>query len=63
VDESVGRLRVLTAHGSYSYYLGIVAFMADREPAYRWDTAWLDSEDAVPARWRSLVTTRQQHGS
>ncbi|MFI9788521.1 ATP/GTP-binding protein [Kitasatospora sp. NPDC051984] len=55
------RLRDLTAGGDYAYYRDIMAFMADREPATWSGTAWLDSADMVRTRWRTLVTTRQQH--
>ncbi|UQA97128.1 hypothetical protein [Streptomyces halobius] len=51
----------MTASGDFRYYVHIAASMGDRPqpdgPAIR----WLDNQHTVRARWRALVTARQDH--
>ncbi|WP_327071869.1 ATP/GTP-binding protein [Kitasatospora sp. NBC_01302] len=53
------RLDQLTQNSDYAYYVDIARFMADLPPEFLSGVRWLDREDSVRARWRTLVTTRQ----
>lgn len=57
----IGRLREATTSGDFAYYVNIAAAMGDLPQPDGPAIHWLDSESAVRARWRTLVTTRQHH--
>ncbi|CCK32968.1 putative ATP/GTP-binding protein (plasmid) [Streptomyces davaonensis JCM 4913] len=57
---TIARLRAQTGDGAYAYYTDIAHFMAGLPlPAGRTPPQWLDGEDNTRARWRTLVTARQ----
>ncbi|MFE2414977.1 ATP/GTP-binding protein, partial [Kitasatospora sp. NPDC059408] len=53
------RLRDLARTGDYAYYTDIAHYMAGLTPDTPSDVHWLDDEEAVRTRWRTLVTARQ----
>ena len=59
-DATVYRLRRLTSDGDYAYLAGIACFMGDRPiPSDARPVRWLESEETVRRRWRTLVTERR----
>ncbi|WP_078661407.1 ATP/GTP-binding protein [Streptomyces sp. NRRL B-24484] len=60
LTATLARLRDATANGDFAYYLDIAHFMADRPLPAPSTTQWLDAEETVRTRWRSLVTGRQE---
>ncbi|MBL1086769.1 ATP/GTP-binding protein [Streptomyces actinomycinicus] len=58
---TIDRLREATATGDFAYYVDIAHFMAGQPLLQPSTTAWLDTEDAVRNRWRTLVDERQRH--
>ncbi|WP_031077722.1 hypothetical protein [Streptomyces sp. NRRL WC-3742] len=56
---TLDRLREATASGDFSYYADIAHYMAGLPLPHPSTTRWLDDENEVRARWRTLVTTRQ----
>ncbi|MGW2255508.1 hypothetical protein ACWCXH_35865 [Kitasatospora sp. NPDC001660] len=54
------RLRDLARAGDYAYYVDIAHHMAGQHPDAPSGVRWLDSEETVRARWRALVTSRQE---
>ncbi|MFJ9460919.1 ATP/GTP-binding protein [Kitasatospora sp. NPDC101447] len=59
LDTAIRDLDQLTRDRDYAYYTDIAAFMADRNLPHPSPARWLDGDQAVRARWRNLVTTRQ----
>ncbi|MFG2910920.1 ATP/GTP-binding protein [Kitasatospora sp. NPDC048286] len=59
LTAAIARLRDATANGDFAYYADIAHFMAGRPLPAPSTTQWLDDEDTVRNRWRTLVTTRQ----
>ncbi|MER6123017.1 ATP/GTP-binding protein [Streptomyces sp. NPDC001795] len=59
---TLSQLREQTQNGDYAYYIDIASFMAGLPlPADHTAPHWLDGEEVTRRRWRTLVTTRQQH--
>ncbi|MEU7154414.1 ATP/GTP-binding protein [Streptomyces sp. NPDC045456] len=58
---TLDRLREATANGDFAYYVNIATAMGDLPQPTGTAIQWLDSETAVRARWRTLVTARQHH--
>ncbi|MGW2255185.1 ATP/GTP-binding protein [Kitasatospora sp. NPDC001660] len=52
-------LRDLARGGDYTYYPDIAHYMAGLTPGTPSDVHWIDDEEAVRARWRTLVATRR----
>ncbi|MFE3770796.1 ATP/GTP-binding protein [Streptomyces sp. NPDC059122] len=61
VAASLDRLQQATSSGDYAYYGDIAHFMAGLPLADVSRAQWLDGEQATRARWRTLVTARQDH--
>ncbi|MEV7218172.1 hypothetical protein AB0O31_34385 [Kitasatospora cineracea] len=58
-DDTLARLREITASGDHRYYLDIARSMADRPADPATNTRWLDNEQAVSDRWHNLVSQRR----
>ncbi|MCO8308779.1 ATP/GTP-binding protein [Streptomyces sp. RKCA744] len=58
---TIDRLRELTATGDFAYFVDIAHYMADLPLPGLTTTHWIDSPDAVHARWRTLVIARRTH--
>ncbi|MFE6869578.1 ATP/GTP-binding protein [Kitasatospora sp. NPDC057692] len=59
LTAAISRLADATTSGDFAYYADIAHFMADRPLPSPSATRWLDDEDTVRTRWRTLVTTRR----
>ncbi|WP_435059753.1 ATP/GTP-binding protein [Streptomyces sp. bgisy060] len=59
VREALNRLAELTAGGDYAYYLDIAHHMVGLALSAPTSVRWSGEADAVPARWRALVTARR----
>ncbi|MFF5491543.1 ATP/GTP-binding protein [Streptomyces virginiae] len=59
VREALDRLAELTAGGDYAYYLDIAHHLAGQVLPAPTSVHWAGDADAVPARWRTLVTARR----
>ncbi len=59
VREALHRLAELTAGGDYAYYLDIAHRMVGLALSAPTSVQWAGEADAVPARWRALVTARR----
>ncbi|MDQ8707576.1 ATP/GTP-binding protein [Streptomyces sp. LHD-70] len=59
VHETLRRLAERTAGGDYTYYLDIAHHMAGLTLPTPTTVRWAGDTDAVPARWRTLVTARR----
>ncbi|MEU3407550.1 ATP/GTP-binding protein [Streptomyces sp. NPDC006670] len=57
--SAIGRLRELTATGDFTYFTDIAHFMGGLPLPGPTTTQWIDSPDAVRARWQDLVQTRR----
>ncbi|MEV6500799.1 ATP/GTP-binding protein [Streptomyces prunicolor] len=54
------RLRLLTNDGDHAYLADIACFMGDRPiTPDAWPVRWLESEETVRRRWRTLVSERR----
>ncbi|MFD9717587.1 ATP/GTP-binding protein [Streptomyces sp. NPDC059076] len=58
VASSISRLHELTREGYYAYYVDIAHFMADLALDTRSHARWLDDQQTVRQRWRSMVIDR-----
>ncbi|MFI5753072.1 hypothetical protein ACIBBE_46410 [Streptomyces sp. NPDC051644] len=56
---TIGRLHELTATGDFAYFTDIAHYMAGLPLPGPTTTQWIDSPDAVRARWQHLVHTRR----
>ncbi|MEV6841718.1 hypothetical protein AB0N17_46305 [Streptomyces sp. NPDC051133] len=61
LTTTIDHLNSPTGPGDYAYYADIARFMAGRPLPQPTITRWLDDEDAVRNRWRTLVTARHGH--
>ncbi|MER7826976.1 hypothetical protein ABTX85_30955 [Streptomyces sp. NPDC096097] len=59
LTAAISRLRGLTATGDFSYFTDIAHFMGGLPLPGPTTTQWIDSPDAVRARWQHLVQTRR----
>ncbi|MEU5682422.1 ATP/GTP-binding protein [Streptomyces venezuelae] len=59
VASRISRLRELTREGYYAYYVDIAHFMADLALDTPSSAQWLDEQQTVRQRWRSMVTDRR----
>ncbi|MEU1328416.1 ATP/GTP-binding protein [Streptomyces sp. NPDC005865] len=59
VASRMGRLRELTREGYYAYYVDIAHFMADLPLDTPSRAQWLDEQQMVRQRWRSMVIDRR----
>ncbi|MFJ5142791.1 ATP/GTP-binding protein [Streptomyces sp. NPDC088707] len=59
VHEALHRLAELTAGGDHAYYLDIAHHMAGLPLHTPTSVQWAGDAEAVPARWRDLVTARR----
>ncbi|WP_332880964.1 ATP/GTP-binding protein [Streptomyces sp. NBC_00564] len=61
VASSISRLSELTREGYYAYYVDIAHFMADLPLDNPSRAQWLDEQQTVRQRWRSMVIDRRAH--
>ncbi|MFI5987691.1 hypothetical protein ACIBEA_43390 [Streptomyces sp. NPDC051555] len=59
LTAAIGRLHELTATGDFAYFTDIAHFMGGLHLPGATTTQWIDSPDAVRARWQHLVQTRR----
>lgn len=60
LDAAIHRLRRLTNSGDHAYLADIACFMGVRPIAPgAWPVRWLESEETIRRRWRTLVTERR----
>ncbi|MGA5823547.1 ATP/GTP-binding protein [Kitasatospora sp. NPDC094028] len=59
IAADIACLRDLTENGDHAYYADIAAFMGALPLPSPSGTRWIDGDEAVRTRWRTLVTTRQ----
>ncbi|MEU7578685.1 ATP/GTP-binding protein [Streptomyces sp. NPDC041068] len=59
VASRISRLRELTREGYYAYYVDITHFMADLALETPSRARWLDEQQMVRQRWRSMVINRR----
>ena len=59
---AIHRLRQLTGDGDYAYLADVACFMGNQSVTPdTWPVRWLESEDIIRRRWRTLVTERRGH--
>ena len=62
LTATIARLREQTHTGGFAYYVDIAHFMAALPlPSSHTPPHWLDDENTVRNRWRTLVTDRRHH--
>ncbi|MQS16191.1 hypothetical protein F7Q99_29170 [Streptomyces kaniharaensis] len=61
LTADIARLRDLTDNGDHAYYTDIAHYMAALPLTTPSTAHWIDGQDTVRNRWRTLVTTRQDH--